>query len=38
VFPVLGYNKEKGCDNPLTINEEDAKTVRFCYAMAIMGY
>jgi hypothetical protein len=36
-FPVLGYNKEKGRDNPLTINEEDAKTVRLCYALTVMG-
>lgn len=38
VFPVLGYNKEKGRDNPLTINEEEAKTVRLCYALTVMGY
>jgi DNA invertase Pin-like site-specific DNA recombinase len=37
VFPLLGYDKEKGRDNPLTINEEEAKTVRLCYAMAVMG-
>ncbi|MDR1882290.1 MAG: recombinase family protein [Prevotella sp.] len=37
-FPVLGYDKEKGRDNPLTINEEEAKTVRLCYALTIMGY
>ncbi|MFG5857371.1 MULTISPECIES: recombinase family protein [Dysgonomonas] len=37
-FPVLGYNKEKGRDSPLTINKEEAKTVRLCYALAIMGY
>jgi DNA invertase Pin-like site-specific DNA recombinase len=37
-FPVLGYNKEKGRDNPLSINEEEAKTVRLCYTLAVMGY
>ena len=37
-FPVLGYDKEKGRDNPLVINEEEAKTVKLCYAMTIMGY
>jgi len=36
-FPLLGYDKEKGRDNPLTINEEEAKTVRLCYAMTVMG-
>lgn len=38
VFPILGYDKEKGRDKPLTINEEEAKTVRLCYALTIMGY
>jgi hypothetical protein len=38
VFPILGYDKEKGRDNPLTINEEEAKTVRLCYALTIIGY
>jgi DNA invertase Pin-like site-specific DNA recombinase len=38
VFPVLGYDKEKGRDNPLIINEEEAKTVKFCFALTIMGY
>lgn len=38
VFPVLGFDKEKGRDKPLTINEEEAKTVRLCYALAVMGY
>ena len=37
-FPVLGYDKEKGRSNPLTINEEEAKTVRLCYALTVMGY
>ena len=37
VFPVLGYDKENGRDKPLTINEEDAKTVRLCYALTVMG-
>lgn len=36
-FPILGFDKEKGRENPLTINEEEAKTVRLCYAMTIMG-
>ena len=36
-FPLLGYNKEKGRDKPLTINKEEAKTVRLCYAMTVMG-
>lgn len=35
---ILGFNKEKGRDNPLTINEEEAKTVRLCFAMTILGY
>ena len=38
VSPVLGYDKEKGRDKPLTINEEEAKTVRFCFALTILGY
>lgn len=38
VFPILGYDKEKGRDNPLVINEEEAKTVRLCYAQTIMGH
>jgi hypothetical protein len=38
IFPLLGYDKEKGQDNPLTINEEEAKTVRLCYALTVMGY
>jgi DNA invertase Pin-like site-specific DNA recombinase len=37
-FPALGYDKERGRDNPLVINEEEAKTVRLCYAMTIKGY
>ncbi|MDL2255602.1 recombinase family protein [Parabacteroides sp. OttesenSCG-928-K15] len=37
-FPILGFDKEKGRDNPLTINEEEAKTVRLCYALTIMGH
>ena len=36
-FPLLGYDKEKGRDNPLTINEYEAKTVRLCYALTVMG-
>lgn len=36
-FPILGFDKEKGRDNPLTINEEEAKTVRLCYALTVMG-
>jgi DNA invertase Pin-like site-specific DNA recombinase len=36
-FPILGYDKEKGRDNPLMINEEEAKTVRLCYALTIRG-
>ena len=35
---VYGYTKEKGRDNPLIINEEEAKIVRLCYAMAVSGY
>ncbi len=38
VFPILGYDKEKGRDSPLIINEEEAKTVRLCYALAVAGY
>lgn len=38
VFPTLGYDKERGRENPLTINEEEAKTVRLCYALTVMGY
>ncbi|GAB0481688.1 recombinase family protein [Alistipes indistinctus] len=38
VQPILGYDKERGRDNPLTINEEEAKTVRLCYALTVMGY
>jgi DNA invertase Pin-like site-specific DNA recombinase len=37
VFPLLGYDKEKGRDNPLIINEEEAKTIRLCYALTVMG-
>ncbi|MDR2913481.1 MAG: recombinase family protein, partial [Tannerella sp.] len=37
-FPILGFDKEKGRDNPLTINEEEAKTVRLCYALTLIGY
>ena len=37
-FPILGYDKEKGRDKPLIINEKEAKTVRLCYAMTVMGY
>lgn len=36
--PILGFDKEKGRDTPLTINEEEAKTVRLCYGMTILGY
>nr|DAI17392.1 MAG TPA: integrase [Caudoviricetes sp.] len=36
--PVLGFDKEKGRDKPLIINEEEAKTVRLCYALTVMGY
>jgi len=36
--PVLGFDKEKGRDKPLTINEEEAKTVRLCYALTVMGH
>jgi DNA invertase Pin-like site-specific DNA recombinase len=35
---VYGYTKDKGRDKPLVINEEEAKIVRLCYAMAIDGY
>ena len=35
---VYGYTKEKGRDKPLTINEDKAKIVRLCYAMAVDGY
>jgi len=38
VRPILGYDKEKGRDSPLTINEEEAKTVRLCFALTIMGF
>ncbi|MDR1180809.1 MAG: recombinase family protein [Bacteroidales bacterium] len=38
VFPILGFDKEKGRDSPLIINEEEAKTVRLCYALTAMGY
>jgi len=38
VFPILGYDKEKGQDKPLAINEKEAKIVRFCYAMTISGH
>ncbi|SBV95862.1 hypothetical protein KL86DYS2_10987 [uncultured Dysgonomonas sp.] len=37
VFPILGYDKEKGRDNPLMINEAEAKIVRYCYASTVMG-
>lgn len=36
--PILGFDKEKGRDKPLTINNEEAKTVRLCYALTISGY
>ena len=36
--PVLGYDKEKGRDNPLTINEKEAKIVRLCFALTVMGF
>ncbi len=36
--PILGFDKEKGRDKPLTINEMEAKTVRLCYAMTVMGH
>jgi DNA invertase Pin-like site-specific DNA recombinase len=36
--PVLGFDKEKGRDKPLTINKEEAKTVELCYALTVMGY
>jgi len=35
---VYGYTKEKGRDNPLVINEEEAKIVQQCYQMAIKGH
>ena len=35
---ILGYTKEKGRESPLIINEEEAKIVRFCYAMTISGH
>lgn len=35
---VLGFDKEKGRGMPLTINVEEAKTVRLCYALTILGY
>ena len=38
VPPILGFDKEKGRDKPLTINEQEAKTVRLCYAMTILGH
>jgi len=38
VAPILGFDKEKGRDKPLTINEQEAKTVRLCYALTIMGH
>lgn len=38
VFPILGYDKEKGWDNPLIINEAEAKIVRLCYAMTVRGW
>jgi len=34
----LGFDKEVGRDKPLTINEEEAKTVKLCYAMTAEGY
>ena len=34
---IYGYSKEKGRNNPLIINEEEAKVVRLCYAMVIKG-
>ena len=38
VFPILGYDKEKGRDNPLIVNEQEAKIVRLCYALTALGY
>jgi DNA invertase Pin-like site-specific DNA recombinase len=35
---IYGYTKENGRDKPLVINENEAKVVRLCYAMAISGY
>ena len=35
---IYGYTKEKGRDKPLVINEDEAKIVRLCYAMTIVGY
>jgi DNA invertase Pin-like site-specific DNA recombinase len=35
---ILGYNKEKGRDSPLVINEEEAKTVKLCYALMTKGH
>ena len=35
---VYGYTKEKGRNKPLVINEDEAKVVRLCYAMAVFGY
>ncbi|MCL2860953.1 MAG: recombinase family protein [Firmicutes bacterium] len=34
----LGFIKEKGRDKPLVVHEEDAKTVKLCYAMTAEGY
>ena len=34
---IYGYTKEKGRDKPLIINEDEAKVVRLCYAMTIVG-
>ena len=35
---VYGFTKEKGRNNPLIINEDEAKIVRLCYAMTVSGY
>ncbi len=37
-YVFLGYDKEKGRDNPLIVNEEEAKIVRLCYALTALGY
>ena len=34
---IYGYTKENGRDKPLLINEDEAKIVRLCYAMAVSG-
>ena len=35
---IYGYTKEKGRDKPLVINEDEAKIVRLCFAMTLVGY